>query len=92
MEDLMREKGYPGLVEKCRRDGRQVRCEHRGGCRGFIVQSCFRTFSKLGITGASKHKVIKLVTEVSEVVSRWLWIQWGERWVTLDHPHLGEGI
>ncbi|KAK0150616.1 hypothetical protein N1851_008285 [Merluccius polli] len=40
-----------------------------------------RVYNMLGIIGASKQRVTKMVTEAAEVASRWLWIRRGESWV-----------
>ncbi|XP_036071215.1 uncharacterized protein LOC112142521 [Oryzias melastigma] len=73
---------YADLVEECRHNGWKARCEPiEVGCRGFIGQSLCRAYNMLGITGASKRRAIKQVTEAAEVASRWLWIRRGEPWV-----------
>jgi len=51
------------------------------GCRGFTGQSLSRAYKTLDITGASRRRAIKLVTEAAEVASRWLWIRRGKPWV-----------
>ena len=73
---------YQELVEECRRNGWQARCEpFEVGCRGFAGQSLCRVYNMLGITGASKPRAIKEATEAAEVASRWLWIRRGDPWV-----------
>ncbi|KAK0147123.1 Complement C3 [Merluccius polli] len=40
----------------------------------------------LGITGTSKQRTTKMVTEAAEVASRWLWIRRVESWVHVENP------
>jgi len=56
-----------------------ARCEPiEVGYRGFAGQSLCRAYNTLGITGATRQRAIKLVTEAAEVASSWLWIRRGE--------------
>ncbi|KAJ8002290.1 hypothetical protein DPEC_G00178350 [Dallia pectoralis] len=59
---------YAELVEECRKNGWRACCEPiEVGCRGFAGQSLCRAYNILGITGASKRRAIKEVTEAAEV-------------------------
>ncbi|KAJ8008616.1 hypothetical protein DPEC_G00106730 [Dallia pectoralis] len=83
IEEANERKGakYAELVEECRNNGWRARCEPiEVGCRGFAGQSLCRAYNILGITGASKRRAIKEVTEAAEVASRWLWLRRGESW------------
>jgi len=51
------------------------------GGRGFAGQSLCRAYNILGITGPSKRRAFKEVTESAEVALRWLLIRRGEPWV-----------
>ncbi len=67
------------LVEECRRQGWQTRCEPlEVGCRGFAGRSLCNAFTILGITGEAKRKAIRSATEAAEKATRWLWIKWAE--------------
>ncbi len=67
------------LVEECRRQGWQTRCEPlEVGCRGFAGRSLWNAFTILGITGEAKRKAIRSATEAAEKATRWLWIKWAE--------------
>jgi len=73
---------YAELVEECRSNGWRARWGHiEMECRGFAGQSLCRVYNTLGITGASRRRAIKLVTEAAEVASRWVWVRRGEPWV-----------
>jgi len=61
---------YAELVEECRSNGWRARCKPiEVGCRVFTGQSLCRAYTRLGITGASRRRAIKLVTEAAEVAS-----------------------
>ncbi len=69
------------LVEECRRQGWQARCESlEVGCRGFAGRSLCKTFTLLGITGEVQRKVIRSATEAAEKATRWLCIKRAEPW------------
>ncbi|KAJ8014600.1 hypothetical protein DPEC_G00017320 [Dallia pectoralis] len=83
IEEAKERKGakYVELEEECWNNGWRARCEPiEVGCRGFAGQSLCRAYNILGITGASKRRAIKEVTEAAEVASRWLWLRRGEPW------------
>ncbi|XDV13785.1 hypothetical protein PO909_002121 [Leuciscus waleckii] len=72
---------YQELVEECRRQGWQTRCEPlEVGCRGFAGRSLCYVFKTLGITGEAKRKAIRSATEAAEKATRWLWIKRAEPW------------
>lgn len=52
------------LVKECQSTGWRARCKPiEVGCRRFLSQSLCRVYNGLGITGMSKRKAIKQVTE-----------------------------
>ncbi|XP_061772124.1 uncharacterized protein LOC133562186 [Nerophis ophidion] len=72
---------YSQLVEECRSNGWRAMCRPvEVGCRGFVGKSLCRAYRMLGITVASQQRAMKLVTDATEVASRWLWIRRGEAW------------
>jgi len=72
---------YAELVEECRSNRGRARCEPiEARCRGLAGQSLCRADNTLGISGASRRRAIKLVTEAAEVASRCVWIRRGEPW------------
>lgn len=53
---------YSQLVEECRSKGWRTICQPiEVGCRGFVGQSFCRAYKRLGITGPSQQRAIKLL-------------------------------
>lgn len=68
---------YDELVEECSSNGWWASCGSiEVGSRLFIGRPLCRA-----ITGASKRKTIKPVTEAAEVAWKWLWMRRGQLWV-----------
>lgn len=72
---------YEHLVTDCRAQGWKARCMPiEVGCRGFVGRSLYKAFTALGITGTTRSRAIKNITDAAEKASRWLWIRRGAPW------------
>ena len=73
---------YAELLEECRSNGWQARCEPiEVRWRGFISQCLCRAYNMQSITGVRMQKAIEEATEAAEVASKCLWIRRGDPWV-----------
>ena len=54
------------------------------GARGFIGSSVYNLLTKLSICGNKRKKALKLLVEIAENSSRWMWSRGNERFLHKD--------
>ena len=65
---------YQPLVDACKAKGWRTWCfAVEVGCRGFVAQSMWRMFGRLGIVGQSRKRTIHTISTETEAASLWIW-------------------
>ena len=72
---------YEHLVKQCQSNGWQASCQAvEVGCRGFTAWSLSKALSSIGVTGATKRKALKNITDAAQKATRWLWLKRADIW------------
>lgn len=65
---------YQPLVDACKEKGWRTWCfAVEVGCRGFVAQSMWRMFGRLGVVGQTRKRTIHRIGKEAEAASLWIW-------------------
>ena len=82
--DIYKREKYMNLNKELENAGYKAVVMPEVGARGFIGSSVYHLLTKLSICGNKRTKALKLLAEIAENSSRWIWSRRNERFLHKD--------